>query len=230
MCRQSDVMGSSLARKGFPANSFSTRRTLRMEAALDLTASTLRIVSYVSKLVSPTGQRRPPLCTTSPTISGPRTCRGRLRNTVSADEKAKHWFRVISLPPLLGQPRAVNCLRLWPVSANEGREVTFGRGQPVGAMGSWSANFSRMTHCVSSSLGGGGGSAVIQPAYCLHLPVVFRERIDHGTSQGNQNDSRSSGVSSWKTRGATILVLEEKRNTWVMPFGTSPCQSDPMRR
>ena len=71
---------------------------------------------------------------------GPRTCRGRLRITVSADEKAKHCaevaeeFRVISLPPLLGQPRAVNCLRLWPVSANEEREVTFGRGQPVGAL------------------------------------------------------------------------------------------------
>jgi hypothetical protein len=68
-------------------------------------------------------------------------------------------------------------------------------------MGSWSANFSGMTHCVSSSLGGGGGSAVIQPAYCLDLPVVFRERIDHGTSQGSLKDSLVVGR----------VVLEDSR-------------------
>ena len=68
------------------------------------------------------------------------------------------------------------------------------------------------------------------PAYCLHLPVVFRERIDHDTSQRSLNDSLVLGRVVWKTRGPTIPVLEEERNTWAMPFGTSPCQSDPMRR
>ena len=29
----------------------------------------------------------------------------------------------------------------------------------------------------------------IRPVYCLHLPVIFRERIDHDTSQRSLNDS-----------------------------------------
>ena len=57
--------------------------------------------------------------------------------------------------------------------------------------------------------------------------VVLRERIHHDPLQHGWIACLSSGVSSWKTRGATKPVLVGERNTLVMPFGTSPCQFGP---
>ena len=129
---------------------------------------------------------------------GPRTCRGRLRNTVSADERPRCGRTSVEIVLRCGVTRCRSC----GLRERFGHEYVDSdapaRSQPLGvgsvswraaatantcacvlprrataraiarAMGSWSANFSGMTHCVNGSIQGWTRQCGI-----LDQPIVF---------------------------------------------------------
>ena len=71
----------------------------------------------------------------------------------------------------------------------------------------------------------------VRPVSRLPCPVVVRNWIPQDPGGSADWIARlSSGVSSWKTRGAANPVFVGQRNTFVMPVGTSPSHCGPTSR